>query len=310
MANNHGYSNLARAPAMGSVPNGTCHSLTGLTTPWNDYIYVPCNLTAIENGQHSACCADGDTCLTNGLCKYNPSTPVRNFNTYWRIGCTDPTYQDPACPRQCEGKETPERNVHVVFECPGDGQWCCGTGNTTDYGNTMSVNTTCCNIPDLAFRDEARKSYTTAQSDWQSVVDLQTFAAQAESTAASTASTTPQSAESTSTQTVSHTSLSLASATASPSSQPTSAPFSSNPTALGVGLGLGIPLLIAALALLVWLLYRHQHRHSARHAELEGASDDVRHAYPHEFAVEKSGREVPAELSGERDVHEMGGGAG
>ncbi|KAK7185948.1 hypothetical protein PSPO01_08198 [Paraphaeosphaeria sporulosa] len=299
---------------MDTAPNGTCYSITGLASPFNDYTYVPCNLTAIENGQHSACCASGDTCLTNGLCKYNSPTPVRNFNTYWRIGCTDPTYQDSSCPKQCKNRENVERHVHIVFECPGDGQWCCGTGANTDYENTMTVNTTCCNIPDLAFRDEVRQAYTTAKSDWRSVIDIRTFEALAKSTAidaasAATASSTEQSVRHTSTS--SHTSILLATATASTSPSPSlsTPPSNQNTTALGVGLGLGIAILVAVLALLTFLLYRHRRHRKTQHermAELAETQEDVRHAFPHAFAVEKSGREVPAELSAERGVHEMG----
>jgi hypothetical protein len=318
MANHRHYSiNLARDSTLATAPNGTCYSSTGLASPFNDYTYIPCNLTAIANGQHSACCASGDTCLTNGLCKYNPPTPVHNFNTYWRIGCTDPTYQDPSCPKQCKNKENVERHVHIVFECPGDGQWCCGTGATGDYKNTLTVNTTCCNIPDLAFSDNARKAYTTAKSDWRSDLDTQTFAALALGTAtsaltAATSSPPSQSAsvaasESThSTRPASPpTAASLPTPSASPS--PSSSP---NNVALGVGLGFGIPLLVCLVALVSFLLYRYRRTrtrtdHHGRISELAASQDDVRHAFPHAFATEKSGREVPAELSAEKAVFEV-----
>ncbi|KAF2438168.1 hypothetical protein P171DRAFT_491456 [Karstenula rhodostoma CBS 690.94] len=306
-------SNLALDPTMDTAPNGTCYSITGLASPFNDYTYIPCNLTAIENGQHSACCASGDTCLTNGLCKYNPPTPVRNFNTYWRIGCTDPTYQDPSCPKQCKNKENVERHVHIVFECPGDGQWCCGTGATGEYENTLTVNTTCCNIPDLAFSDEAREAYATAKSDWRSGIEMQTFAALAEnSTAMDATSAATMSPTSQSVRHISHmtpTSIPLATAYTPPVPAPPSA--SSNTVALGIGLGLGIPLIIALLALLTFLLHRHRRRRNrntqhSRIAELAETQDNVRHVFPHAVAMEKSGREVPAELSAERGVHELG----
>lgn len=39
-------------------------------------------------------------CFTNGLCKA-PTDDQYNWN--WRIGCTDPTFSDPACPNYCQG---------------------------------------------------------------------------------------------------------------------------------------------------------------------------------------------------------------
>ncbi|KAF1961487.1 hypothetical protein CC80DRAFT_578074 [Byssothecium circinans] len=65
-------------------------------------IYIPCNTTAISNGHHSACCATGDLCLTNGLCANDGAD---GGNNYWRDGCTDRTFSDEACPRYCTGAD-------------------------------------------------------------------------------------------------------------------------------------------------------------------------------------------------------------
>jgi hypothetical protein len=68
--------------------------------------YLPCNLTAIANNAHSACCAYGDLCLTNGLCRNVGTDEAAGDNVYWQIGCTDPTFQDPACPKYCNESVT------------------------------------------------------------------------------------------------------------------------------------------------------------------------------------------------------------
>lgn len=46
---------------------------------------------------NSACCAAGATCYSNGLCKQDNGPTV----DYLRVGCTDQTWEDPACLNQC-----------------------------------------------------------------------------------------------------------------------------------------------------------------------------------------------------------------
>jgi len=55
---------------------------------------IACNSTA----EFTHCCADGDQCLTNGLCK---AAADGRINSYWRESCTDPTWKSPACPHYC-----------------------------------------------------------------------------------------------------------------------------------------------------------------------------------------------------------------
>lgn len=47
---------------------------------------------------HSSCCAAGAVCYSNGVCQQS-NGPVQD---YLRVGCTDPTWSDPACLQQCE----------------------------------------------------------------------------------------------------------------------------------------------------------------------------------------------------------------
>lgn len=76
--------------------NGSLYENTAAT-------YVPCNLTAVENGGHSSCCNINDLCMTNGLCM-EAQNEKKGANHYWRNGCTDPTFKDPACPNFCRGQ--------------------------------------------------------------------------------------------------------------------------------------------------------------------------------------------------------------
>ncbi|CAI6332523.1 unnamed protein product [Periconia digitata] len=65
-----------------------------------DSTYAPCNQTAT----HSGCCAvnrttgSPDICLSNGLCM---ATNNEFIGTIWQAACTDPTGQDPSCPKIC-----------------------------------------------------------------------------------------------------------------------------------------------------------------------------------------------------------------
>ena len=53
------------------------------------------------SGSHSACCCTGnkDACLSTGLCL--ALWGYGGDGLLWVSGCTDPTWQNPACPRFC-----------------------------------------------------------------------------------------------------------------------------------------------------------------------------------------------------------------
>ena len=46
---------------------------------------------------HSACCAAGGICYSNGVCQQSNG----DVQDYLRVGCTDQTWKDPACLDQC-----------------------------------------------------------------------------------------------------------------------------------------------------------------------------------------------------------------
>ena len=45
------------------------------------------------------CCYPGDTCTAHGFCYFRIT--ISGTSGYYLGGCTDPTFRDPACPRQC-----------------------------------------------------------------------------------------------------------------------------------------------------------------------------------------------------------------
>lgn len=290
-----------------TTPSTTCYSLTGLESPFDSITYIPCNITAVENGQHSACCAPDDLCLSNGLCKFNNPNPSANFNEYWRVACTDPTYEDPACPKQCATieRDDPDMPTHLVFKCPGDGKWCCATGNLNTFPGKGTVNTTCCDIDDLAFAEDGIV-YTTAQ---KATLDLKTSSTSIEtSTQSQSIVEATQTAEQATTAVFTASAVTLESAaTATSTSSPTPAPSDSNssiPTA--VGAGVGIPFGCALLIALVWLILRHRRLKRERGERFGDEShEDVRRTHPHAFWVEPGGKELAVELEAQKDPVEI-----
>ncbi|KAF2739084.1 hypothetical protein EJ04DRAFT_520002 [Polyplosphaeria fusca] len=79
-----------------------CYGLDGTAL---DSTYGPCN----PGARHSGCCAihrppgSTDICLDNGLCM---ATNGQYMGTIWQDGCTDPTGQDPGCPKLCPDART------------------------------------------------------------------------------------------------------------------------------------------------------------------------------------------------------------
>jgi hypothetical protein len=140
-----------------------------------DFNYTTCNLSKRERlkaQQHfsgltnvtdspagfSSCCffAEGDTCLSDGLCYWPPEsdghgnyiyryfiTP-RNYLqvhplTRFSAACTDKSWTDSACPKYCTD-DTPNHFETVSF-----------CANTTDFCCVKSVDGDCCEYPELRF---------------------------------------------------------------------------------------------------------------------------------------------------------------
>lgn len=78
-----------------SLANGqerkTCYSVNGTPDP----AMSACNATAAQ----SSCCYSDSYCLSNGLC-FGQSALYGNRLS--RVGCTDASWRDPACFRNCK----------------------------------------------------------------------------------------------------------------------------------------------------------------------------------------------------------------
>jgi hypothetical protein len=62
--------------------------------------YFPCGNSDITGASAQTCCNGEDYCMDNSICHYTRGG-VTNGTGYYMGGCTDPTWKDPACPKQC-----------------------------------------------------------------------------------------------------------------------------------------------------------------------------------------------------------------
>lgn len=73
------------------ISNGTCYSSSGKEL---DKSFIPCGNNAFG---HQTCCGAGDNCLGDKACFGIHGTGYGSYLTYL-AGCTDPDYEDEACP--------------------------------------------------------------------------------------------------------------------------------------------------------------------------------------------------------------------
>ena len=73
-----------------------------------DNTHTPCNPSAT----HSACCASGDICMSNGLCM---GTQDDSIGKIFSRGCTDATGKDVACASICPTSMFKEPH-HVFYQ--------------------------------------------------------------------------------------------------------------------------------------------------------------------------------------------------
>ncbi|KAK7188316.1 hypothetical protein PSPO01_05507 [Paraphaeosphaeria sporulosa] len=227
--------------------NGSLYANTAAT-------YVPCNLTAVENGEHSSCCAIGDLCMTNGLCM-EPANEAKGANHYWRNGCTDKTWQDPACPNVCRGDEEPNHYNAFIFYCfDPKNEFCCAPQGTLEAGVT-GRNTSCCNDEDLVFKASAPVIAGTAAAA------LPRVSTTISSTSSSLLSTSTSS-QSSSTKSATATGETVTSSTPTASSE--SSGLSSGAKAgMGVGITLGVLAVLAIVGVLFFMRRRKANRNNA-----------------------------------------------
>ncbi|CAO2647660.1 Nn.00g085820.m01.CDS01 [Neocucurbitaria sp. VM-36] len=265
-----------------------CYGVDG--TPHKPGRYIPCNITAVENGGHTGCCAPGDNCLTNGLCQ-GQSDEKRKANLYWRNGCTDPTWESAACSRHCVGLGEPD--THAVFYCLQADSWCCPTG-AMDLGKT--INTTCCNVSDLVFQAADPIAYTIAEEEFARTATTTTRSLSATALSQSTTTTADSSSIAPSSQ---------ASAGALVSATPSSS--SASRTGIYAGVPIGIVGAVT-LGIIAWFVIRKPNASRADGA-VQGLVEN-QGAEKHPYIVEADlgrrplemldGQEVRAELPEKR----------
>ncbi|KAL8371579.1 hypothetical protein RB595_001397 [Gaeumannomyces hyphopodioides] len=113
---------------------------------------VPCDPTA----EVSMCCGSVAACLSNGLCK-DESTTNSTGVAYARGTCSDPTWQSPFCPQNCQLNQDTMRNRSAYdFRANGVQVWECdaqGFGQPARYCcESAAEKTRCCATSSALFR--------------------------------------------------------------------------------------------------------------------------------------------------------------
>ena len=85
----------------------------------NEYVfstnqYFPCGNSDITGASAQSCCNAEDYCMEDSICHYTRGG-VTNGTGYYMAGCTDPTWKDPACPKQCSKSKSPRCIDHSQF---------------------------------------------------------------------------------------------------------------------------------------------------------------------------------------------------
>ncbi|PVH83401.1 hypothetical protein DL98DRAFT_116142 [Cadophora sp. DSE1049] len=182
---------------------------------------------------NSACCAAGATCYSNGLCKQDNGPAV----DYLRVGCTDQTWDDPACLNQCAAFAN--GSTAGVRFCNDDitesTSYCC------DDGSQGVGSFHCCDSPTSIFRISPAPTIL-AQMPLSQL-----------STTTSSSSSSSQTSTSTSTSSATTTTSAPATSTTASSS---SGGGSSNGAAIGAGVG--VPVAVIALGIVGFFFWRHR----------------------------------------------------
>ncbi|ETS73577.1 hypothetical protein PFICI_14523 [Pestalotiopsis fici W106-1] len=241
--------------------SATCFYASGGSASTDGQTYIPCNTTAVEQGGHSACCASGDMCFTNGLCKAGEG----QWNWNWRVACTDPTFQDPSCPNYCRGIESDDQ-AHLVFQCSDNDTWCCATGNVDRFAR--NYNFTCCENPELTMELGPAVFYGTAMAQ-VAISTLGVFSSQTTTSLIPKPSASSNVSQVTALTTMNatgyystETPVPTQDTTTTPAATSSASRTSPSSKALQIGLGVGISLGLAAIALVAYMFFRLGQRRS------------------------------------------------
>ncbi|KAG4420898.1 hypothetical protein IFR04_005982 [Cadophora malorum] len=283
------------APIVSAQASTQCYVIDGAAADNSGY---RCDNSTTGN---SACCAAGATCYSNGLCKQDNGPTV----DYLRVGCTDQTWENPACLNQCAAFAN--GSTAGVRFCNGDitetTSYCC------DDGSQGIGSFHCCDSPTSIFRISPAAT-----------ILAQMPLSQLATTTSSSSSRTSTSSATTTTG---------APATSTPASS--SGGGSSNGAAIGAGVG--VPVAVIALGFIGFFFWRHR-RNKKRSQTFElqinepgsaygaGAVGGYRDHHPLPPVQEVEGSPMPAqkkgyfegrkyqpapqELPSQNQVHELG----
>ncbi|KAF2254598.1 hypothetical protein BU26DRAFT_141657 [Trematosphaeria pertusa] len=207
----------------------------------------------------SACCFDGQACLSNGLCVSDPHSS--SLARLHRGTCTDQQWKSGNCPKECTSVDN---NGVPVYSCNSTStdEYCCFDNCECNSG-----------FETFSFQGAPSDVYTlTIIGEDFTNTHVSTTAAATSTSGTSTGSSGPSAASATTT------------ATSTSSSSPANSDdgSSSNATAVGVGVGVGVggALLLAAAGLFFW---RRKKRNDTESNAYAGSSKNPAEAASTEY---------------------------
>ncbi len=217
----------------------------------NDYVsstnqYFPCGSNSASGGKAQPCCFAGDYCLEDSICQYTRGG-VLNGTGYYMAGCTDSSWADLACPKQCSS----EYGSDIIYNSA-EANWnCCSSGK--GFLNCQQPSNLVVDAP--------------APSDLSTILHLSTpLPSSAATTGIATAST-------------SHTAIPSSSSPARKQHSSTPAMSASTPLSTGAKAGIGVAV-IAGFLLLFGGGYLFYQRNKRRHEKFQPFSETDSH-YSH-----------------------------
>lgn len=211
--------------------------------------------------------------MTNGFCQAG-SDNSKGMNLFWRNGCTDPTWKDPACPQYCMGLDKPD--TQAVYYCLEGTSWCCmPREHVTDLGTI--TNTTCCSISDLTFAAPSPIIFTVAMDEAKTTAVQIVSSLGVATVSTQSAATTNTAGMSGATTGTSGNGGAVSATGGSSASSATAAPSSSGSHSM-IGVYVGVPLgvvLFIALGVIGWLVLRKRKSQGSDAVQPGYASQDV-----------------------------------
>ncbi|CZR54969.1 uncharacterized protein PAC_04854 [Phialocephala subalpina] len=226
---------LLSFPFITSLVSATCYLPDGTLAPG---AYRCNNATS----GHSTCCEIGSVCWSNGVCQ-----KVSNGVIDWiRLGCTDPTWNDPACLHACMSIT---QNALGVRPCDGIG----GTNYCCDLTPNDPGDLSCCSTSAQLFSVPAATIEATvpAQKVIATSADISSLSSTASASTTMSTSATPTS------NTASATSTSTSAAATS-----TNSGSSGLSTGAQAGIGVGVAAVAIGAGALGFLFWWRRRRNS------------------------------------------------